>query len=52
MIEMATNTYFPSLEGSLLDDPVPKNEIFDPMTQVYQDCLFNNEVFYAKNIGF
>jgi len=23
-----------------------------PLTQVYRDCLFKNEVFYAKNIGF
>src|SRR5277367_1356261 len=23
-----------------------------PMTQVYQDCLVDNKVFYAKNIGF
>jgi len=52
MNEMATNTYFPSLGGSMLDDPVPPNKIFDPMTQVYRDCLFGNEVFYAKNIGF
>ena len=52
MKEMASNTYFPSLWYSLLDDPVPPNEIFDPMTQVYWDCIFNNDVFYAKNIGF
>ena len=52
MQEMTTNTYFPTLEGSLLDDPVSKNEIFDFMTQVYRDCLFNNKVFHAKNIGF
>src|SRR5271170_3137750 len=23
-----------------------------PITQVYRDCLFNNKVFHAKNIGF
>jgi len=23
----------------------------DPMTQVYRECLFNNKVYYAKNIG-
>ncbi|CAG8449308.1 3563_t:CDS:2 [Cetraspora pellucida] len=36
MNEMAKNTY---LEND------------SPMTQVYQDCLFGNEVFYAKNVG-
>jgi hypothetical protein len=24
----------------------------DPMTLVYRDCFFRNEVFHAKNIGF
>src|SRR5277367_3303460 len=51
--EMATDTYFPSLEGSLLDDPIDKSLLSeqeakdlamrtaaDPMTLVYQDCLF------------
>ena len=52
MNEMASNTYFPTLGGTLLDDPVPEKEIFNPITQVYRDCLFGNEVFYAKNIGF
>src|SRR5207244_67880 len=52
MNKMATNTYFPSLGGSLLDDSIPPNKILDPMTLVYRDCLFGNEVFYAKNIGF
>ncbi|CAJ0762000.1 13128_t:CDS:2, partial [Entrophospora sp. SA101] len=52
MNKMATNTYFPSLGGSLLDDSIPPNKIFDPMTLVYRDCLFGNEVFYAMNIGF
>ncbi|RGB31265.1 hypothetical protein C1646_764259 [Rhizophagus diaphanus] len=50
MSDMATSTYFPTLGGSLLDEQVPVAEIFDPMTQVYQDCLFGNEVFYAKNV--
>ena len=35
MTDMATNTY-----------STPQ-----PMTSVYHDCLFNNKVFYAKNIG-
>jgi len=48
---MATDTYFPSLGGTLLDDPVDEAKIFDPMTQVYLDCLFGKEVFYAKNVG-
>ncbi len=51
MGEMATDTYFPSLGGTLLDDPVDEAKIFDPMTQVYRDCLFGKEVFYAKNVG-
>ena len=62
---MAKNTYFPTLEGSLLNDPIDKSLLTDqeiknidmrskadPMTLVYRDCLFNDEVFYAKNIGF
>ena len=49
--KMASETYFPTLGGSLFDKPVDKTEIFDPMTQVYYDCLFENKVFYAKNIG-
>jgi hypothetical protein len=32
MGEMATDTYFPSLGGTLLDDPVNETEVFDPMT--------------------
>ncbi|UZO15801.1 uncharacterized protein OCT59_007216 [Rhizophagus irregularis] len=51
MSDMAKDTYFPSLGGTLLDDTVEKDEIFDPMTQVYQDCLFENNIFYAKNVG-
>ena len=51
MGEMATDTYFPSLGGTLLDDPVDETEVFDPMTQVYRDCLFGKEVFYAKNVS-
>ncbi|GES91046.1 hypothetical protein GLOIN_2v1778545 [Rhizophagus clarus] len=43
MGEMATDTYFPSLGGTLLDDPVDQSEVFDPMTQVYRDCLFESE---------
>jgi hypothetical protein len=62
--EMATNSYMPTLEGSLLDDPIDisllseeevKNLAMrteaDPMTLVYRDCLFGNEVFHAKNVG-
>ena len=48
--ETASNIYFPTLGSSLLDDPIAKT--FDPMTQMYQDCLFENETFNAKNIGF
>jgi hypothetical protein len=51
MSDMASSTYFPTLGGSLLDEPVDNAKIFDPMTQVYRDCLFGNEVFYAKNVG-
>ncbi|GBB98998.1 hypothetical protein RclHR1_03390014 [Rhizophagus clarus] len=51
MCEMATNTYFSSLGRTLLDDLVDKAKIFDPMTQVYLNCLFGKEVFYAKNVG-
>ncbi|PKC73696.1 hypothetical protein RhiirA1_450886 [Rhizophagus irregularis] len=51
MSDMAKDTYFPSLGGTLLDDTVEKDEIFDPMTQVYRDCLFENNIFYAKNVG-
>ncbi|CAG8782042.1 20832_t:CDS:2, partial [Rhizophagus irregularis] len=28
-----------------------KDEIFDPITQVYRDCQFENNIFYAKNVG-
>jgi hypothetical protein len=56
MIEMATKvntiTYDQKLGGTLLDDPVPENKIVDPMTLIYRDCLFNDEVFRVKNIGF
>ncbi|PKB97274.1 hypothetical protein RhiirA5_433436 [Rhizophagus irregularis] len=60
MNEMATDTYMPSLEGSLLNDPIDKSSLTeqeamrteaDPMTLVYRDCLFGKEVFYAKNVG-
>ncbi|CAG8586358.1 10657_t:CDS:2, partial [Cetraspora pellucida] len=62
--EMAMNSYMPALEGSLLDDPVDRSLLTeqeandlamrteaDPMTLVYRDCLFGNEVFHAKNVG-
>src|SRR6185437_17088396 len=58
------NSYIPTLEGSLLDDPIDisllseeevKNLAIrteaDPMTLVYRDYLFGNEVFHAKNVG-
>ena len=61
--EMATNSYMPALEGSLLDDLIDRSLLSeqeannlamrteaDPMTLVYQDCLFGKEVFYAKNV--
>src|SRR5215216_1077862 len=51
MGEMATDTYMSKLAGSLFDDPVDEAKVFDPMTQVYRDCLFGKEVFYAKNVG-
>ncbi|GES76188.1 uncharacterized protein LOC114539624 [Rhizophagus clarus] len=60
MGEMATDSYMPALEGSLLDDPIDKLLLTeqeamraetDPITLVYQDCLFGKEVFYAKNVG-
>ena len=58
--EIATNFYMPTLEGSLLDDPIDRSLLSeqeamrtetDPMTLVYRDCLFGNEVFHAKNVG-
>ncbi|RGB24310.1 hypothetical protein C1646_773266 [Rhizophagus diaphanus] len=51
MGEMATDTYFPSLGGTLLDNPIDQSEVFDPMTLVYRDCLFGKEVFHAKNVS-
>jgi hypothetical protein len=64
MGEMATDSYMPTLEGSLLDAPIDKSLLSeqetkdlamrseaDPMTLVYLDCLFRKEVFYAKNVG-
>ncbi|UZO27485.1 uncharacterized protein OCT59_019678 [Rhizophagus irregularis] len=51
MSDMAKDTYFPSLGRTLLDDTVEKDEIFDPITQVYRDCQFENNIFYAKNVG-
>ena len=62
---MAIDTYMPSLEESLLDDPIDNSSLSeqeakdltmrteaDPMTLVlYQDCLFGKEVFHAKNVG-
>ena len=50
MTSVASNTYSPTLGGSLLDETV--SETFDPMTQLYRDCLFGEEVFTAKNVGF
>ncbi|GBB95755.1 hypothetical protein RclHR1_26050001 [Rhizophagus clarus] len=61
MEEIATDTYMTTLKGSLLDNPIDKSSLSeqeamradaDPMTLVYQDCLFGKEVFHAKNIGF
>src|SRR5215216_3883257 len=51
MGEIVINTYMSKLAGSLFDDPVDEAKVFDPMTQVYRDCLFGKEVFYAKNVG-
>ncbi|PKK56950.1 hypothetical protein RhiirC2_798968 [Rhizophagus irregularis] len=64
MGEIATDTYFPSLGVSLLDDLVDRSSMseqetrdlamrteVDPMTLVYRDCLFGKEVFYAKNVA-
>ena len=51
MGEMATDTYMSKLAGSLFDDPIDEAKVFDPMTQVYRDCLFGKEVFYAKNVS-
>src|ERR1044072_2937073 len=51
MCEMATDTYFSSLGGTLLNDPIDEAKIFDPMIQVYRNCLFGKEVFYAKNVS-
>ncbi|GBB93319.1 hypothetical protein RclHR1_02150006 [Rhizophagus clarus] len=64
MSEMATNSYMPALEGSLLDDPINRSSMTeqeardlamrtkaDPMTLVYRDCLFRKEVFHAKNVN-
>ena len=50
MANVATDTYFPTLGGSLLDEKV--TETFNPITQIYRDCLFKEEVFNAKNVGF
>ncbi|CAG8495392.1 24577_t:CDS:2 [Cetraspora pellucida] len=58
--EMATNSYMPVLERSLQDNPIDRSLLLeqeamrtesDLMTLVYQDSLFDKEVFYAKNIG-
>ena len=61
---MATDSYMPTLEGSLLDDLIDRLLLSeqeakdltmrteaDPMTLVYQDCLFGKEVFHTKNVG-
>ncbi|CAG8817735.1 19171_t:CDS:2, partial [Cetraspora pellucida] len=58
--KMAINSYMPALEGSLLDDPIDRSLLSeqeamrteaDPITLVFRDCLFDKEVFYAKNVG-
>ncbi|CAG8657100.1 4385_t:CDS:2, partial [Scutellospora calospora] len=58
--ELVDNLDSGSLEGSLLDDLINRSLLSeqeamrteaDLMTLVYQDCLFSNEVFYAKNVG-
>src|SRR6266498_520872 len=36
--------------GEMAENTYPKSK--SPLTQVYQDCLFQKKVFYAKNIGF
>src|SRR5277367_2271166 len=59
MSEMAENTYMPIPDGSLLDNPIDKSLLTeqeaknlamrtdaDPITLVYQDCLFEKEVFH------
>ncbi|GES87872.1 uncharacterized protein LOC110854461 [Rhizophagus clarus] len=64
MGDMATDSYMPALEGSLLDNLLDKSLLLeqeakdlairfeaDPITLVYQDCLFGKKVFYAKNVG-
>src|SRR5215472_1511145 len=60
MNDMAVETYMPSLEGSLLDDPIDKATLTEqeamqfeanPMNLVYWDCLFGKEVFHVKNVG-
>ncbi|CAG8834316.1 14609_t:CDS:1, partial [Cetraspora pellucida] len=59
MSEIAINSYMPTLEGFLLDDLIDRSLLSkqeamqtetDPMTLVYRDCLFDKEVFYAKNV--
>lgn len=35
--------------NKMAKETYPNSE--SPITQVYQDCLFNKKVFYAKNIG-
>ncbi|GBC19415.2 uncharacterized protein LOC106055486 isoform X2 [Rhizophagus irregularis DAOM 181602=DAOM 197198] len=64
MSEMATDSYMPTLEGSLLDNSIDKSLLSeretrdlamqseaDPMSLVYWDCLFDKKVFYAKDVG-
>ena len=61
---MATDTYMPALEGSLLDDPIDRSSMTeqeardlamrtktDSMTLVYRNCFFEKEVFHAKNVS-
>ena len=52
MNNTANNTFYPSLTGNLLTDPIPKNEQLDLITLLYKDCLFGGEEYYAMNVGF
>ncbi|GES95655.1 hypothetical protein GLOIN_2v1786061 [Rhizophagus clarus] len=60
MNEMAIDTYMPSLEGSLLNDPIDKSSLteqeamrteVDPMTLVYRDCLFEDAMSTSKALA-
>ena len=54
----------PTLEGFLLNDLIDRSLLLeqdvkdlsiqskaDSMALVYQDCIFDKKVFYAKNVG-